>query len=44
MEPIGESKFEPSEEVDRVSWLSVQKALEVLDHEAERELLRNNSK
>jgi len=44
MEPIGESKFEPSKEVDRVRWLSVQKALEVLDYDAERELLRNNSK
>jgi 8-oxo-dGTP diphosphatase len=40
MVPIGESKFEPSEEVDRVTWLSLQKALEVLDHDGERELLR----
>jgi 8-oxo-dGTP pyrophosphatase MutT (NUDIX family) len=44
MVPIGESKFEPSEEVERVRWLSVRKALEVLDYDGERELLRNNSK
>jgi len=44
MEPMGESKFKPSEEVEKVMWLSVQKALEVLDYDAERELLRNNSK
>jgi 8-oxo-dGTP diphosphatase len=44
MEPMGESKFEPSAEVEKVMWLSVQKALEVLDYDAERELLRNNSK
>lgn len=43
MVPIGESKFEPSEEVDRVMWLSLQKALEVLDYEGERELLRKNA-
>ena len=44
MLPIGESKFEPSEEVEGVRWLSVRKALEVLDYDGERELLRNNSK
>jgi 8-oxo-dGTP diphosphatase len=43
MAPIGESKFEPSEEVDRVMWLSLQKALEVLDYESERDLLRKNA-
>ena len=43
MLPIGESKFEPSEEVEGVRWLSVRKALEVLDYDGERELLRNNS-
>jgi 8-oxo-dGTP diphosphatase len=40
MMPIGDSKFEPSGEVDRVTWLSLQKALEVLDYEGERDLLR----
>jgi 8-oxo-dGTP diphosphatase len=40
MVPIGESKFEPSEEVDKVTWLSLQKALEVLDYDGERDLLR----
>jgi 8-oxo-dGTP pyrophosphatase MutT (NUDIX family) len=40
MEPIGESKFESSEEVESVMWLPVQKALEVLDYDGERELLR----
>jgi 8-oxo-(d)GTP phosphatase len=40
MVPIGDSQFEPSEEVERVTWLSVQKALEVLDYDGERDLLR----
>jgi len=40
MMPIGDSKFEASEEVESVMWLSVQKALEVLDYEGERDLLR----
>lgn len=44
MEPVGESKFEPSEEVAEIRWLSVQKALEVLDYDGEREILRKNSK
>ena len=43
MAPVGESKFQPSEEVKEIMWLSVQKALEVLDYDGERELLRKNS-
>lgn len=43
MIPIGECKFEPSEEVNQVAWLPVQKALERLDYAGERELLRTSS-
>lgn len=41
MEPIGKCDFKPSEEVDQVVWLSVQKALERLDYPGEKHLLRN---
>jgi 8-oxo-dGTP pyrophosphatase MutT (NUDIX family) len=44
MTAIGECEFKPSEEVDQVVWLSVKKALEMLDYAAERELLQRNSK
>lgn len=43
MKPIGKCDFEPSEEVDQVVWLPVQKALERLDYQGERELLRKVS-
>jgi len=43
MVPIGESEFKPSEEVKKVVWLPVQEALEKLDYDGERDLLRNNS-
>lgn len=43
MASIGECRFEPSEEVNQVVWLTVQKALERLDYAGERELLRTNS-
>lgn len=38
----GECKFEPSEEVDQVVWLSVEEALKKLDYAGERELLARN--
>jgi 8-oxo-(d)GTP phosphatase len=44
MESVGESKFEPSEEVAEIKWLSVQKALEVLNYGGERDILRKNIK
>lgn len=44
MESIGQSEFKPSEEVEEIRWLSVQKALEVLDYDGEREILEKNSK
>ena len=40
MESVGQSEFKPSEEVAEVKWLSVQKALEMLDYGGEREMLR----
>jgi 8-oxo-dGTP pyrophosphatase MutT (NUDIX family) len=42
MESVGQSEFEPSEEVEEIRWLSVKKALEVLDYDGERELLRKS--
>ena len=44
MESVGQSEFKPSEEVAEVKWLSVQKALEMLDYGGEREMLRKNSR
>jgi len=44
MESVGEGKFEPSEEVAEIKWLSVPKALEVLNYAGEKELLRKNSR
>src|SRR5208337_3730349 len=43
MRPIGESKFRSSEEVMSVHWLTPQKALKRLDHEGERQLIRQVS-
>jgi len=40
MKPIGESHFQSSEEVMSVHWLTVQEALERLDHKGERLLVR----
>lgn len=42
MTAVGECRFEPSEEVNQVLWLTAQKALERLDYAGERELLRAN--
>lgn len=42
MTPEGECQFRPSEEVEKVVWLSAQEALEKLDYAAERELLKKN--
>ena len=44
MMAVGECDFKPSDEVDQVVWLPVQKALEILDYADERELLRRNSR
>ena len=43
MRPIGESQFQSSEEVMSVHWLTPQEALKRLDHEAERQLIRQVS-
>lgn len=39
MERIGDCNFVPAKEVDRLLWLSRPRALEMLDHPAERDLL-----
>lgn len=39
MKPLGESRFESSEEVLSVHWLTPQEALKRLDHEGERDLV-----
>jgi len=43
MRPIGESNFESSEEVLSIHWMTLRKALERLDHEAERALVQQAS-
>jgi 8-oxo-(d)GTP phosphatase len=43
MKPVGESRFESSEEVLSVHWLEVGEALRRLDHEGERILVRQVS-
>ena len=43
MRPSGESQFQSSEEVMSVHWLTPQEALKRLDHEAERQLIRQVS-
>jgi len=44
MKPVGESRFESSEEVESVHWLAPQDALKRLDHEAERALVAEASR
>jgi 8-oxo-dGTP diphosphatase len=39
MKPVGESRFETSEEVQSVHWLAPQDAVKRLDHEGERDLV-----
>ena len=43
MRPIGESQFESSEEVLSIHWLTLREALQRLDHEGERELVKQVS-
>jgi len=43
MRPIGESQFESSEEVVSMHWMTPQKAVQHLDHEVERELVKQVS-
>jgi 8-oxo-dGTP diphosphatase len=43
MRPIGESQFQSSEEVMSVHWMTPQEAVERLDHEGERLLIRQVS-
>jgi 8-oxo-dGTP diphosphatase len=43
MRPVGESQFQSSEEVMSVHWLTPQEALEQLDHEGERVLVKQVS-
>jgi 8-oxo-dGTP pyrophosphatase MutT (NUDIX family) len=40
MAPQGAAAFEPSEEVEKCAWFPVREAVEQLDHENERDLLR----
>ena len=43
MRPIGESRFESSEEVVSVHWMTPQEAVQRLDHEGERALVEQVS-
>jgi len=43
MRPIGDSHFESSEEVLSIHWLTLQEAVQRLDHEGERLLVRQFS-
>jgi len=43
MRPIGESQFESSEEVLSIHWLTPREAVQRLDHEGERLLVRQIS-
>jgi 8-oxo-dGTP pyrophosphatase MutT (NUDIX family) len=40
MQPSKENKFEPSREVDQILWVSPQRALKILDHEREQNLIK----
>jgi 8-oxo-dGTP diphosphatase len=42
MERVGECRFQPNKEVDRLEWLPRREALSRLDHPAERRLLNEN--
>jgi hypothetical protein len=44
MRPLGESRFESSEEVLSVHWLAPQDAVKRLDHEGERVLIAQASR
>jgi 8-oxo-dGTP diphosphatase len=44
MRPVGESRFESSEEVLSVHWLAPQDAIKRLDHEGERDLVAQVSR
>jgi len=41
MVPIGDCKFVPSEEVDQLIWVSVEKALEILQYPSDKNILRS---
>ncbi len=43
MRPIGESRFESSEEVQSVHWMTIREAVKRLDHEGERDLVKQAS-
>lgn len=43
MVPIGDCKFVPSEEVDQLIWVSVEKALEILQYPSDKNILRSSS-
>jgi len=43
MTPIGDSQFESSEEVVSVHWMTPQEAVKRLDHDGERELVKQAS-
>ena len=43
MRPVGESQFESSEEVASIHWMTPQEAVKRLDHEGERELVKQAS-
>jgi 8-oxo-dGTP diphosphatase len=43
MYPIGECEFTPSSEVDQLVWLTVEEALQRLDHSTEKELLQRSA-
>lgn len=41
MRPVGEARFEPNDEVDELRWLEPSEALEVLDYDHDRDLVRS---
>ncbi len=43
MIPLGDCKFEPSEEVDQLIWVSVEKALEILQYPSDKNILRSSA-
>jgi len=43
MVPIGDCKFVPSEEVDQLIWVSVEKALEILQYASDKNILRSSA-
>jgi 8-oxo-dGTP pyrophosphatase MutT (NUDIX family) len=43
MVAVGDCKFEPSEEVDQLIWVSVEKALEILQYPSDKDILRSSA-